>query len=1780
MFSHTDRQRRTRRGVVLILVLGMIGLLALIAVTFASYSGQAESNARNFAQAQVTPDPSRLMDYALAQLIDDTDNPSSVIRGHSLRADMYGNDAFNNGFLDAHPGNGSTLAITNSQDDPSAPALKTWLRTNIPINDSSFSGYNFNNWTLRLGQSAGVLPARIASIGQSFEIFQDSGASPDPAFTTFANNFRVFVVNKTDVTTFASDPFTAPGATATIGLAQPPTAPGVPFILDGRYRQAFNGPGRGQNARYPNFRVNGPLLGGTTATGNPNAVGMDEDYDACDLENWFLAIQSADGHIVVPSFHRPGILRFASATNNDWVNQTADSSARILRPRTADGHSPEAFPDLTPDATGKVRFDVDNDGDGVSDAVWLDLGYPASRNATGQLMKPLFAFTVIGLNGRIPLNTAGNMQKRDPSGVPLNPPEHATHLGNSPSEVDPRYALQNAFGAAQNDGYARVDFTQLRNLLTGTRPAGTGNGDANSVTVGGQTIAMPNNIPDGGDTSPIRSTPPVAGRWGDAEFVPRDLTDTSIIPIRAGRSQTAFLNNRDDNFNAFDPVTTGDYYDVDTNNDGTPDAGAMMLPAQRNRRGVTPTDVAGDGLVTRWSTTDALGADAWGRVSFFKYFRPPGAPGELSYNATTNPPSTSVGAAATAPATPNTNPYRGYESFRDPGVVAPMTPLLAGGMSAVGDPNSPGIDEANEMNLYNPGPYDAPFGPSDLEWLYRKHDTDGASLDSRLARLAPVSFTNPVDGIRRRRLFSIDSWELNQFVWANDDPADDILPDHINGRFPNNSRFTAPADVVPTGELPRTNTGFPALGLVDPANSANFLRPQPVAHRDRKINLNFPLPVSNDPKEPVRQKWIRETYLMLKAVLPPKAVDTPDELAKLSQFVVNIVDFRDTDCTVTRFVNTDLTVTQDTTTSQLFLMPASPPAADPFSPRLEVSDTPRYLIQHGMEYSPIAINEVLAYKFWRKEGTAATESSRLVVELVNTLMEPAGASPLASNLRLDDWDLVIMPDDATGRPETFSGQIPLGAPGGATIREIPLAGVVVDALKATADPTNGPNNHYVVRGPLVSGGTALVPDVPTHEENPITAGTFLENLTLTSGPVAAPVDLVPGNYYWLYLRRPANPLDTAYVDTDPVQEYNRRVVVDSFRFIFRKSETPEPKPATSAPVPVVPEYLFSLQRLQPYRGGHAVSTAPPTTPTTTLPAYGYSEQTAPAVAPPTTGGPWSPTLTPLYGKYGTEATSPRSTDAIYHTMGQRNVGEYYVTGATATFHDDWAYVPFNDRDFTSVAELLMVPGCPPGLFTKSFIEKAPRIDLNAVNEPAPPAASINPNPTTPPPTSARPPTPTGYGPRPTLLIASEAPPTYPYLVDNFYYTGISQFEPPPPPQPITRVPPIPARAAGAPIDGGPSGAGWFKMLGLFDVPSPVMGAIGTMSQGQNFDWFRQDLKPGLLNLNLVIDDEVFASLMGEIPGGEIDTGATLPAELPEVVTQVDANETPTSSYVVKNLGYLNGGSNALKAAFRKFLIQRHGGSGYLFALGRGQVGDRGATLTPGRPRVAAERPYHDLTYPDINYTVMRPASLPPSENPNVLWNPVPPWEGGPALANLKPPGFQWDPGVKNPYIFAENYPVQPPPIPPRRLLQVPDITLPVSNASATGDPYVNSYPTALITNLASSTVGGGAGDRRSHPYFRSEWMQKVTNLTTVRTHQYAVWVTVGFFEVTRQGTPSLAANRPDLAHDILGEEIGLRAGRNVRHRSFFIVDRTKLFGRTATAQDTFNNAVLYRRRIQ
>ena len=2630
MFASSLESRAKRRGIVLVVVLGMLGLMALIGVTFATFAGQSLISGRNFSQGVARPQAEALMDYALAQLINDTNNPLSAIRGHSLLRDMYGNDSV---FRGTNPvinpaaetggllstvytgGSYSTLHFTTYQrrtggnNGASTPFYNQYqYTTNIPTT-GQYYGLDFTRWIVRF-------PYNNANnnVPQTFEILEDDFSGAFHQFTLASNlvnptndpTLNANIPSSGDWTPFiyydpnlgaavnggvVSKGYTSLAKEVNVsGLAN--NNPSSAFVLDGRFMRAFNGAGlthpdvTGQPANsntglypynfaaYANFRINGSLLNSNTTfnavTGDPDSVGMDEDYDACDLENWFLAIQSADGQVVIPSFHRPGILTGPGVgALNDWTVNSPNFPAnnagpwgnpKILRPRQAD-NSPLFPPDPSiPDpSTGKLNYDIDNDGDGITDSVWVDLGYPVQRDPGGKLYKPLFAFMVLGLNGRLPLNTVGNLQARaigdqtntlstktgetPPNGTPIgnssfnsptatadattqvpypgtyttsspvdgtyfNPQlssqvyldaplwDHTSHLGYSVNEINPKFALQNApsnlypigngnvngvypfFPFASNTttaNYSQYDnvgvsvaLTQLRNILAGTVPTdvqnpvsinnlkngavdlttfplGTvfQNHDLNVVMVDGNPYVLPNNVLDPGDNivsnAVSRLVPPIAGRWGEAQGVPQAMYSPAANsalasgisypmfwynnPVRAGRS---FYNNgtneaMDDDFDAFDPVLanaqeipnvslnsgnpysflqdstsgTADRWHIPLNISGSfnvtaasdfrrnfgPEfadyfdaAGQMGIASERIRRFNRPIDPSGSGRVVSFLNRPnndhdfGIGFDAKGRVSFYRYFRPAGMPQEIRYPYTASagsfpyPPFTTNAAAypsdlgqqylmpvllpagySTNAATPGSqsdtfnNRYAGYQSSLTPVVIPtganPAPPQVIASMAPMPydyDPNSPlmssapvqnnvpdgygnsyntsgtlvpnsigllaptinpntsvllssintgwgpnlpisganppppsyvlayssthaapvvngylgsgynhpigggyyvsggslNTDEADEMNLYASNLYDQPYGPSDLEWLYRLQDVDGATLTSRLSKLAPVSFLNPADGLTRRRLFSTDSWDLNRFAYANDNPIgfnQSYLPNGLNGQYFHNSRFlpfaspslenmnqvvaagtgfnpsfanpvateflhnptfpqqmnNPPNSVTPLNnsigtvypnytsvtnnsplKLPRVltpqNANLFSTAVSTATASAGVVVPQmvqvqtpSVAHGDRKINLNFPLPISNDPAEPVRQKWCRETYQLLKAILPPASVDTPEELAALSQFVVNIIDFRDTDCTMTRFVNTDLEVTDvltkkasnaqsNTLDLTWSVSPAgvrfatTPITTFPYDPAIYSPDgdptnnnrpTP-FLVQHGMEYNPIAINEVMAYKVPYNTIASPTPNQNNVqttstynaffVELVNTLTEEVnhgGLTTNASAISLLGWDIIVTPDDfGWGRPDPISGdvsQIALPpwntlATGSPTLPPTPfsttnmtsqkpyatttdqnlkdlyssvqqfiftttqtiptpatLPDPIITAIGASGNPNpfiigdyrdttkNGdPTTNQSGIGPFTSPTVGwATPNSGAFENNPVVTtnntqpGTppaptmnvkFPTTFALPSPTIPGSSPLSPGRYYWVYLRRPANPFDVT--PANQVRPNKEMVVVDAMRFAAidagqaTYSTDMAGKPTVTSPAP---NQIYSYQRLQPYRGGHLVrtDTRPPSGLTTDMTspvygvqticppsppyAYGYSEQISfPQNAGATTTGNFS---------YTTPApTNPLPATTSYFKDSINNNSNSITDSA-------WSHIAFNDRDFTSVAELLLVPGCPPGLFTKQLIdEQYPgNIFADRMTPPTTTAQGTDDRDLTTAnlsyansqtngmgPLSTNYPNPSVWGRKDFNASGTTLPnPSYPYLPDNFYYTAAS-VAPPASGSLDTNYTALTTEI------GGWTGAGWHKMLEFFEVPSSANGAIGTADGGNNYDWARNDLKPGLLNLNLIIDDEVFAGLVDDSRMNEIL--AYNSSSIPAVVNQIDGNgyplydSNPTSTtygkvigaqpvfstlstnptnaavpalvpagrgYVVRDSSVADypGQQNAtsfppqqlhgMKAAFADFLKLRHGGSGFLFAFGNGPTGSgdyptagtypvlQGSPsllpflpLTTATQPVAMERPYRSLSYPDINNTIMRPASLPPSlavsaagatptqqstppiptfgvtqtGNGNALTAGLqglgqyarvtgPPYvQFQPAIAPMNqalssvagsvPFQYVFDPGLKNPFLpvqfvnktAPQNNPTQslplappydtaplttapyplpttatapyppaapfPPPIPPTpalRLFEVPDVlqtaapytyssnasvlsqvdiaayTADVVNLNATdaqlameytinrptvpqqlstgvghaGAGYVIPTPPTLVpasryiflpdnytpgvdksigttvpnsqvnNHLGSGVTGAGVpNDRRQHPLYRTEWLQKVMNLTTVRTHQFAVWITVGFFEVVRPGTPELGVP------DVLGAELGQAAGTNVRFRSFFTLDRTKATGFNPYYPGNFRDVVTYRRRIE
>jgi len=80
-----------------------------------------------------------------------------------------------------------------------------------------------------------------------------------------------------------------------------------------------------------------------------------------------------------------------------------------------------------------------------------------------------------------------------------------------------------------------------------------------------------------------------------------------------------------------------------------------------------------------------------------------------------------------------------------------------------------------------------------------------------------------------------------------------------------------------------------------------------------------------------------------------------------------------------------------------------------------------------------------------------------------------------------------------------------------------------------------------------------------------------------------------------------------------------------------------------------------------------------------------------------------------------------------------------------------------------------------------------------------------------------------------------------------------------------------------------------------------------------------------------------------------------------------------------------------------------------------------------------------------------------------------------------------------------------------------------------------------------------------NPLLRLEMLSKLYNNVTTRSNTYVVWCTIGYFEVKNAG-PYSASNRP-----ILGKELGIDDGTNIRHKFFSLIDRSNLTIDTTTA---------------
>ena len=389
-------QRDARRGVLLLVILGLLAMFALVAVAFVVITSQAQRAAKQTQRVDEQYDPpEETLHQAALQLFRGSTSPGSALGPHSLLEDMYGKSV--EGTMAA------SLPVTRPND-----ATATALNSD-PV------------WEVNITDILGGVPSEFDTayqcVGSVLTMTSGDAAGESTRIVGYnpATSRVQIVPLKSGIIPAAGDEY--------VVNAMP-----------------FSGLGFGYNAGTGDMDKVDPATGknlaflpGADDNLDPDG-GANEDYDAVDFQNMALAAQikypdPTDPTIsrlaTIPSFHRPSLIQY-HAGGGAWTSMSLDLLRKsMLRPIGAEYGASADHPDFTgsnpdfdptwdgvyddSDGDGQCdhAWDVDNDGDGVADGIWLDLGLPVRSTADGRLYKPLVSFLCVDLDGRLNLNAHG-----------------------------------------------------------------------------------------------------------------------------------------------------------------------------------------------------------------------------------------------------------------------------------------------------------------------------------------------------------------------------------------------------------------------------------------------------------------------------------------------------------------------------------------------------------------------------------------------------------------------------------------------------------------------------------------------------------------------------------------------------------------------------------------------------------------------------------------------------------------------------------------------------------------------------------------------------------------------------------------------------------------------------------------------------------------------------------------------------------------------------------------------------------------------------------------------------------------------------------------------------------------------------------------------------------------------------------------------------------------------------------------------------------------------------
>jgi hypothetical protein len=373
------RLPRSRRGVLLLVVLSVLVLFLMIGTAFIIVAKQSEKAAKTATAATIKETNAaargNLLNDVVLQIVRDTDNPLSVLRTHSLLNDLYGNDGFRGRITNvrwaASPG-----AAAGANNPTGSQMLQFELDTTADFNsamngaqyvvdyysqpfalsqiDDAYAGQVITFTSGGAGASARGVSVRIVGyswLGGNSPTFtvmafplangslidDPNNPSDGPALL---NNSSILVNGR---------PFNGTGAGYDPTLGVTAAYEGPKLIA----KEQIAGPNGNQSleiALLPNpvyfdptkVLLTNPNVGipVTTYFADPLLTdmqgrgGADESYDAPDFQNMLLALQQDEPedaqnpyrgtleNLVLPSLHRPELINY-------WANrvQTAGSGS-------------------------------------------------------------------------------------------------------------------------------------------------------------------------------------------------------------------------------------------------------------------------------------------------------------------------------------------------------------------------------------------------------------------------------------------------------------------------------------------------------------------------------------------------------------------------------------------------------------------------------------------------------------------------------------------------------------------------------------------------------------------------------------------------------------------------------------------------------------------------------------------------------------------------------------------------------------------------------------------------------------------------------------------------------------------------------------------------------------------------------------------------------------------------------------------------------------------------------------------------------------------------------------------------------------------------------------------------------------------------------------------------------------------------------------------------------------------------------------------------------------